>query len=55
MNLSEQFRPADKNELQQWINDYCNGDRTKEPIGNWDVSHITDMSQLFLIKYLTNL
>jgi surface protein len=48
------FRPTDKNELMQWINDYCNGNRSKEPIGNWDVSHITDMSRLFFRKTTFN-
>jgi len=41
------FKPNDIDELKEWVKEYCNGDRTKQPIGDWDVSHITNMSNLF--------
>jgi surface protein len=41
------FKPNDIDELKKWVKEYCNGDRTKQPIGDWDVSHITNMSSLF--------
>jgi len=46
----ERFKPIDKYNLIQWIIRYLYGDRTKGPIGDWDVSHITDMSRVFLNK-----
>jgi len=54
MSQSVRFRPADKNELILWIHKFYGGDRTKGPIGNWDVSHITDMSNLFCHKTTFN-
>jgi surface protein len=49
---ADKFKPIDKKTLIKWIDAYCNGDRSKGKIGDWDVSHITDMSRLFYFKNL---
>jgi surface protein len=44
----ERFKPKTREELKEAIRNYIvNTDRTHGPIGEWDVSNITDMSELF--------
>ena len=41
------FRPANRRELKAAVDAYIDGDRRHGPIGTWDTSRVTDMSNLF--------
>jgi surface protein len=44
----ERFTPKTNEELEKAVRNYIkNKDRTHGPIGEWDVSNITDMDRLF--------
>ena len=49
------FKPKTKEELRNALEEYCeNDDKTKGNINDWDVSLITDMSDLFFCCYNLN-
>jgi surface protein len=48
LDIYGQFRPANKKELDRAITYYIRyEDRSRGPIGTWDTSRVTDMSELF--------
>jgi hypothetical protein len=47
IDLSTEPKPTTKKELRTWIEEYCRGEKNHGEPNTWDVTSVTDMSELF--------